>query len=370
MARRPPLRRPDPHRWGDVTISPGESAEVSLAISESYSGFTIPIPVVVRRGHRDGPVGFVTAALHGDEINGTGAIRSLIRDDLFELDAGTLILVPVINILGFDRHSRYLPDRRDLNRCFPGSRKGSLASRMAHVIFQEIVGRCDFGIDLHTAALRRTNFPNVRADMTNPEAARLARAFGCEYIVHGRGPEGAFRREATAAGCPGIILEGGEVWKVEPVIVEYAVNGVMSVLREMGMISDAVRQPPYQVVIEKARWVRASRGGFLRFHVAPGDVVRAGDSLATSTSLTGADQEVLVAPKDGVVIGMTTLPAVAPGEPVCNIGLLSDRCDELTRQRAELPRGDLHRRALRSLSTNLRVTPGDDDSGGEAGPRS
>lgn len=167
-------------RWNETTIAPGENRDLELKIAESYSGRTIQIPIHVRRGKKDGPVVFVTAAVHGDEINGTGAVRSLILDATFELQAGALILVPVVNLLGFDRHSRYLPDRRDLNRCFPGSLKGSLASRMARIVFDEVVARSDFGIDLHTAAVRRTNFPNVRADITNAETRRFAEAFGSE----------------------------------------------------------------------------------------------------------------------------------------------------------------------------------------------
>ena len=355
MGRRTNLVRKDPHQWQDTYVSPGESVEVSLPISQSYSGFTVNIPVFVRRAAMEGPVAFVTAALHGDEINGTGVVRSLIRDSLFELTRGTLILVPVVNILGFDRHSRYLPDRRDLNRCFPGSKDGSLAARMANVVFEEIVGRCDFGIDLHTAALRRTNFPNVRADMSIPAVARLAHAFGCEFIMNTRGPENSFRRVATCAGCPTVILEAGEVWKVEPVVVEYAAQGVISVLNEMGMTDQETGKPTYQETIEKTRWVRATEGGFLRFHVAPGDLVHKSDALATSTSLTGAEQSQVISPAEGVVIGMTTLPAVAPGEPICNIALLPDRVLELIEIRRDLPIDNVHRRMIESLSTNIRV---------------
>src|SRR5689334_1870957 len=202
--------------WNGTQIGPGESADVALHVSESYSGVTVNIPVHVRRGPIDGPVVFVTAALHGNEINGAGAIRALIQDETFKLKCGAAILVPVVNVLGFDRHSRYLPDRRDLNRCFPGSRNGSPASRLARVIFDEIISRSDFGIDLHTAALRRTNFPTLRADLSNPDVQQLAHAFGLELIINGGGPKGSFRLAATSAGCPTIVLEGGEVWKVEP----------------------------------------------------------------------------------------------------------------------------------------------------------
>jgi predicted deacylase len=308
--------------WHGEKIPPGESRDVKLAVSESYSSMTIRIPIHVRRAAAEGPVVFVTAVLHGDEINGTGAIRQLILDEDLHLVRGSLILVPVLNLLAFDRHSRYLPDRRDLNRSFPGSPTGSLASRMAHTIFDEIVSRSDYGIDLHTAAVHRTNYPNVRGDMSNPRVRSLAEAFGSEIIMNGVGPNGAFRREACAAGCPTIIMEGGEVWKVEPPIVEAAVRGVKNVLRHLKMLDGEAERPNYQVVIEKSKWVRAERGGFLQFHVNPGDIVEKDSPLASNTTLLGREQNVLHAPFDGVVIGISTLPATSPGEPVCNLGKL------------------------------------------------
>ncbi len=180
--------------WFGEVIEPGEAKNVDLAVSESFSSTSVRIPIHIRRAREPGPVVFVTAALHGDEINGTGAIRQLIQDTELNLLKGSIIMIPVLNILAFDRHSRYLPDRRDLNRSFPGSSGGSLASRMARLIFEEIVGRCDYGVDLHTAAVRRTNFPNVRGDMQRPRVARLAEAFGTEIIIDGKGPEKALRR--------------------------------------------------------------------------------------------------------------------------------------------------------------------------------
>src|SRR6056297_619029 len=222
--------------WNGSVILPGEARNVKLAVSESYSSMTVQIPLHIRRAPEDGPVVFVTAALHGDEINGTGAVRDLIQDSELNLVRGSLILVPVLNLLAFDRHSRYLPDRRDLNRSFPGSSTGSLAGRMARTIFDEIISRADFGIDLHTASVRRTNYPNVRGDLSNPGVEKISTAFGCEIIIDGKGPRGALRREACRAGCPTIIMEGGEVWKVEPRIVETAVRGVKNVLRNLEML--------------------------------------------------------------------------------------------------------------------------------------
>lgn len=345
--------------WGDRTVAPGESRDLELKIAESYSGMTMHIPMHVRRGKADGPVVFVTAAVHGDEINGTGAVRSLILDETFHIDAGAVILIPVVNLLGFDRHSRYLPDRRDLNRCFPGSARGSLASRMARIIFDEVVSRCDYGIDLHTASVRRTNFPNVRADLTNPKVRRIAEAFGSEVILAGKGPKGSFRREASAAGCPTIILEAGEVWKVERGIVEYATRGIRNVLIELGMCSGEPALPAYQTIIERSKWIRSEKGGFLQFHVSPGEMVTKGQPVATNTSLLGRENNTLLAPFGGFVLGMTTLPATTPGEPVFNIGQVAAGIKRLNRIRGQLATEHPHERMRDDLATNVHIVEHD-----------
>lgn len=341
--------------WQGEPVPPGESRDVTLAVSESYSSMTIQIPIHIRRAAEDGPVVFVTAALHGDEINGTGAVRQLIQDESMNLGRGSLILVPVLNLPAFDRHSRYLPDRRDLNRSFPGSPAGSLASRMARTIFDEIVSRSDYGIDLHTAAVRRTNYPNVRGDMSDPSVADIARAFGCDVIIDGTGPKGAFRRAACDAGCPTIIMEGGEVWKVEPGIVETTLRGIKNVLRKLDMLEGNPEQPDYQVSVRTSKWVRAERGGFLQFHISPGDIIEKGQPLVTNTTLLGREHSTLHAPFDAVVIGMTTLPAISPGEPVCKLGKLprGSKPSELRRRRTETD--GLEERISGELASNVLV---------------
>ncbi|QDT46249.1 aspartoacylase [Symmachiella dynata] len=347
-------------KWNGESIPLGASRDVKLTVSESYSSMSVRIPIHIRRAKQDGPVVFVTAALHGDEINGTGAVRQLVQDPDFELIRGSMIFVPVLNLLAFDRHSRYLPDRRDLNRSFPGSESGSLAGRMARTIFEEIVSRCDYGIDLHTASVRRTNYPNVRGDLSDPEVRRLAVAFGSEIIMNGVGPPGAFRREACLAGCPSIIMEGGEVWKVEPGIVESAVRGIKNVLHNLEMIEGEPVSPDYQVIVEKSKWIRAEHGGFLQFHVKPGDIIAEGQPLATNTTLLGRGRSMLHAPFDSVVIGMTTLPATSPGEPVCNLGKLpkGTKPSKLRRMRRE--EDGLEGQVVEELSSNvLVVEPGE-----------
>jgi predicted deacylase len=341
--------------WHGRTIPTGESCDVNLAVSESYSGLTVEIPICIRRALEDGPVVFVTAALHGDEINGTGAIRQLIQDEDFRLIRGAVILVPVLNLLAFDRHSRYLPDRRDLNRCFPGSAGGSLSARMAHTIFNEIVSRSDFGIDLHTAAVRRTNYPTIRGDLADTRVRQLAEAFGSEVIIDSKGPAKSFRREACRVACPTIVMEGGEVWKVEPGIVDTAIRGVKNVLRDLGMLEGSLEHPAYRVRVKSTKWIRAEHGGFLQFHARPGDIVEKGQPLATNTTLLGRERRVLEAPFNAVVIGMTTLPATSPGEPVCNLGKLPKGADPAELRRLRSQEDGLEERVAEDLSSNILV---------------
>jgi predicted deacylase len=361
MNEAPRSRKPIGDWHGDV-IPPGGRRDVRLPISESYSGMTVRIPLHIRRGPEDGPVVFITAALHGDELNGTGAVRHLLQDESFQIQRGAMMLVPVLNLLAFDRHSRYLPDRRDLNRCFPGSSRGSLANRMARTIFDEIVARCDYGIDLHTAAVRRTNYPTVRGDLSNPGVRRLAEAFGSEIIINARGPLKALRREACKAGCPTIIMEGGEVWKVEPFIVEAAVRGIKNVLCELKMIDGEPNRPDYQVVIERTKWLRSDRGGFLRFHVQPGQIVNKDQPLATNTSLLGREHNTLVSPFAGVVLGMTTLPATSPGEPICHLGMLPEGTRPSVLRRLRREEAGLEGRVVEQLASNVMVVKPTEDN--------
>lgn len=342
--------------WFGEKIEPGESRNVHLVVGESYSSMNVEIQIHVRRAIKDGPVLFVTAALHGDELNGCGAVRQLIQDEDFQLLKGTVVLIPVLNLPAFERHSRYLPDRRDLNRSFPGSAEGSLAGRMAHTIFNEIVKRCDYGIDLHTASVRRTNYPTVRADMADPEVRRIAEAFGSEIIINTKGPKNSFRREACKVGCPTIIMEGGEVWKVEPGIVETGVRGIKNVLSELNMLDTNIERPAYQIVIEKSKWIRADRGGFLDFHIKPGDVVEKDQPLTTSTTILGEGQSTLHAPYDGVVMGMTSLPSISPGEPICNFGKLPKKYSPAKLEKLRSKADGLEQQVLDELGSSVLLT--------------
>jgi len=341
---------------------PGTQQTYRLALTENYSGSEVWIPVTVWKGAKPGPRLCVCAAVHGDEINGTGTIRNIVREQPFEIAAGELVLVPVVNILGFERHSRYLPDRRDLNRSFPGTATGSLASRIANSFFTSVITHCDYCIDLHTGALRRTNFPNVRADLTDEGIRDFARAFGSVLMISGKGPKGSLRRAASAVGCRTFILEAGEVWKVEPGVVGYATRGIASSLRSLGMIEGEPYKPAYRYETDSTKWLRATHGGFLEFHIAPGEILRADDAIATNTSLAGDEHHIIRAPRDAIVLGMTTMPSVAPGDPVCHLTFPKKRSlSKLEAAMEELDDESLDYQIREDLARNLHVIDCEED---------
>lgn len=354
----PEKRRSDPDapdvlRIAGARIALGETTDVRLKISETYTGAPVPLPLRVIRARRPGPTVFVSGALHGDEINGVGAIRDLMHDPP-RLLRGTLVLIPIMNVFGFESHNRYLPDRRDLNRCFPGRKEGSLGLRLAYKLFTQVFRRCDYGIDLHTAAIRRTNYPHVRANMSDKVTADLARAFGCELILAGKGPTGSLREATRAAGCRVVVYEAGEAFKFEPAPVRIGVRGIRNCLHHLGLSRGELDTPAYQTIARKSTWVRAVTGGLLRFHVAPGSVVDAETQIASIDNLHKNELHVMRAPVGGIVLGMTTLPAVKPGEPICHLALPRDSLDDIRRQIRAEPR-TLHRRAQRDLATNVAV---------------
>ena len=340
---------------GGVRIRPGETWNVHLKVSERYTGDDVTMPLRVICSRRPGPVVFVSAAVHGNEINGTGIIHELIFGGALRVRAGTVILVPVANPYGFETHERYMPDGRDLNRHFPGSPRGSLARRVADIFFREIVLRSDYGVDLHTAAGQRTNYPNIRADLSDERVLALARAFGSEIIVDSKGPTGSLRREATAAGCPTVVLEAGEPLKMQPGVLEAGVLGVTNVLHWLGIVEGSPSKPDYQIEVRKRHWVRAEVGGLLHYHVAPGEAVEAGQPLATNFSIYGDAQNILFAPEDGIVIGVTTRPAVKPGEPVFHLAMTGRDAPGIHALQKNQPPSSLSRRLRDQLGNDIAV---------------
>lgn len=308
---------------GDTEILPGESAELKLKVSETYTADPVSIVVTVVRGREEGPSLFVTASIHGDELNGVGILRDLLSEhDLSEL-RGTLIAVPVANVPGFLSLSRHAPDRRDLNRTFPGNARGSLTSRLAAALFHQIVERCDFGIDLHTGGGDRSNYPQVRADLSVPSVRELAFAFGASLVVHGRGPARSLRRTAVEHDVPTLVYEAGSPRRFERQFIDIGRRGILNVLHHLQMLDGEPHPPPVQLEIRETRWLRARVGGILDLQVRLGEPVQRGQVISVNTNPFGHERSQLKSKASGIVIGLTRLPLVHPGDPICHLARVS-----------------------------------------------
>lgn len=278
------------------------------------------MPVQVVNGKLAGPVIFVSAAVHGDEINGVEIIRRLLRTPALTRLRGTLLAVPIVNVFGFEQRSRYLPDRRDLNRFMPGSEQGSLASRMSHLFFETIVRRSDLGIDLHTAAIHRDNLPQLRVDLDDPILKPLAEAFGTPVLLHSDFLENSLRHAAAQEHIPVMVYEAGEALRFDEVAVRIGVRGIIQVLRQLGMLPRVKHRVKPAVILRSSTWIRANQSGILRAQVPMGASVAAGDVLGMISDPFGENETSVEANVSGVVIGRATLPLVMEGEALFHIG--------------------------------------------------
>jgi predicted deacylase len=304
-----------------ITIQPGSRQSIDIPLPSFYTHSSVNMPVHVVHGRRPGPVLLVSAALHGDEINGVEIIRRLLSHKFIDRIKGTLIAIPVVNVYGFVSKSRYLPDRRDLNRSFPGSENGSMAARLAHVLMTQIIPHCTHIIDLHTGAVYRENLPQIRANLQgDPELEALAQAFGVPVILNAKLLEGSFREAAHTNGISVLLYEAGEALRFDEVAIRAGVKGVLQVMRELGMRAKSKKpRKSGALVANTTRWVRAAQSGILRSLAATGSKVETGDLLAYINNPLGENTEELVSPVSGIIIGKTNLPLVFAGEALFNI---------------------------------------------------
>ena len=312
----------EPLTLGGVEVAPGRREIIDLPITDLSTRTPMTMPVQVVNGRRDGPRLFVCAALHGDEINGVEIIRRLLRLSALKRLRGSLVAVPIVNVFGFITLSRYLPDRRDLNRSFPGSARGSLAARLARLFLGEVVGRCSHGIDLHTGAIHRDNYPQVRANLDDDgETERMARAFGVPVVINTGFRKGSLREAAHRRGVPVIVYEAGEALRFDEASIRAGVTGVVRVMRALGMLppSKRRRQRPEPLVARSSAWLRAPASGVLRPAVALGHRVKQGDVLGVVGDPFGDNEVEVVAQAGGVVIGRSNLPLVHEGDALFHI---------------------------------------------------
>ncbi|MFB6102982.1 MAG: succinylglutamate desuccinylase/aspartoacylase family protein [Haloplanus sp.] len=305
-------------------VAPGERQNLRYGISETYLGDPVRIPVTIVNGERPGPTLFLSAAAHGDELNGIEVVREVAFEwDLSTL-AGTVVCLPVLNVPGFLTQQRYLPIYdRDLNRSFPGDSSSTSAKRMADAIFRNFIAPCDLGLDFHTSTRGRTNMLHVRADMEHDGVSRLAHAFGASVIVDGAGSDGTLRGEATRAGVPTVTVEMGEAHRFERHLIDDALAGVRSVFAEYGLRDqDHVRWPGWRTIVTEKTWIRAGAGGIVDMHHERGSLVHEGERICTITDPFKADGTPVDAPFTGVLLGVLENPVVYPGNPICHLAEL------------------------------------------------
>ncbi|MCS2608850.1 succinylglutamate desuccinylase/aspartoacylase family protein [Halomonas dongshanensis] len=328
------------------TIHPGHRLQFDVPVARLYTHAPLHIPVEVVHGRREGPVLLVCGGIHGDEINSVEIVRRLLRSRSIAGLRGTLIAVPVVNVFGFIQQTRYLPDRRDLNRCFPGSEAGSLGGRMAALFRQEIVDHATHIIDLHTGALHRTNLPQIRAQLTpGSETERMADAFGAPVVLNAELREGSLRHYAQSREIPVLTYEAGEALRFDEWAIAPGVRGVLRVMRRLGMLTGEQRRrlPAPAEVANGSSWARAPIDGILRPQVRLGARVAKGEVLGKVADPFGNDEGEVRAMADGIVIGMSRLPLANEGEALYHIA----RFDEI--EEAE--------NAIESFQSSLEPVP-------------
>ncbi len=314
-----------------ITVAPGTRTVVDLPMPKQSNHSNMNMPLHVVHGRRNGPVLFISAAIHGDELNGIEVIRRVLAHKSIAKIAGTLIVIPVVNSYGLIQQSRYLPDRRDLNRSFPGSQKGSLAARLAHLFVEEVVSKCTHGIDLHTGAVHRSNLPQIRADLDDDETRKLAESFGVPVLLNASLRDGSLRGACKEYGIPVLLYEAGEALRYDESSIRAGVTGVMNVMRTLGMLPASRRKgrayEPY--IARKSVWVRATESGMMRMIVSQGEHVAKGELLGYIDDPYSGGQHAVNATHEGVVIGRLELPMVHEGDAVVHIACFEDSVSDV-----------------------------------------
>lgn len=307
---------------GGQIVKPGEKVTIDLPIGSFSNHMPAVLPIRVIHGRKPGPVVFISAAVHGDEVIGVEIIRRLLKTSAIWRLKGTLICVPVVNTFGFVGGQRYLPDRRDLNRSFPGAANGSLAGQLARLFTSEIVMRSDFGIDIHSAALHRVNLPQIRFSSTNPETIEIAKVFGAPIYMEAPLRDGSLRMAAKDHGIDVLLYEAGEALRFDEFAIRVGLKGILNVLKHKSMIGgllvNSAKRPP--VLVQGSRWVRSPVGGVFRALKTIGDKVRQDDVLGYVSDPFGDHDEPVLAGEDGIVIGRTNHPVVNPGDALFHVG--------------------------------------------------
>jgi uncharacterized protein len=304
-------------------IKPGQQATIRVPVARLYTHNELAMPVHVVHGRREGPRLFICGAIHGDEIIGTEIIRRLMKLKRLNSVKGTLLAVPVVNVYGFLQQSRYSPDRRDLNRFFPGSERGSLTSQLADTLMKEVITGSTHGIDLHAGSNHRANLPQIRADIDNQEALRLAKAFKVPVIIGTKLRDGSLRHAAAATGVTALLYEAGEVLRFDEMAIRAGVRGILSVMEALGMLKKrSVTSEFDSLIADTTSWVRAPVSGLVRMMVPLGGRVVKNSKIGEIADPFGGEEMDIRSPVSGMVIGRLNLPLVHQGDAVIHIAHL------------------------------------------------
>ncbi len=311
-------------------ILPGETKRINVKIAQLPSHSPIGMAITVSRALEDGPVLLLSGGLHGDEINGTEIVRRMIEYKLNVPKVGTTICIPIINVYGFIHFSRYVPDGKDVNRSFPGNKNGSLASRVAHYLMKDIIPKIDYGIDFHTGGAERTNYPQIRGVMTDPQNVRIAEAFYAPFTLHSSYRPRSLRQAASKMGKYILVYEGGESSRFDEFAISTGLDGVLRFMHFLGMSDHAPIPEFVNQMVNHSSWVRARASGLLQLEVKIGEAVKKNQLLGHITDPFGDFKVPIKSPSTGFIIGLNNNPILHQGDAVMHIGIV--KSNELPRK--------------------------------------
>jgi predicted deacylase len=326
---------------GGIEVKKGERKRINIDMGSIYDFTDVKMTMEVIKGKKDGPVLFVSSTIHGDEINGIEIIRRLLKQEYFtklKNFSGTLIVIPIVNVFGFNDRSRYLPDRRDLNRCFPGTRGGSLASQLAYKFMKEVVRKSNYGIDLHTGSFNRFNYPQIRANLSDIKTLGLANAFAAPVMIDSNLRDGSLRESVSELAIPVILYEGGEALRFDEEVIQIGFRGIISVMKKIGMIKDtkpldtaskktagkaSVKANGKVFIAKSSHWIRAPKSGI---HIACkklGQLVKKGEILGEIANPFGDHKNFVKSNENGLLIGISKLPLANKGDALFHIATVN-----------------------------------------------
>lgn len=303
-------------------VLPGKGATINFNMAKLYTTTSVEVPVIIQRSKKAGPVVLLTAGIHGDEVNGVEIVRQIISKGINKPKIGTIICIPIVNIFGFLNMHREFPDGRDLNRVFPGTRNGSLASRFAYQFVKRILPIADFCLDFHTGGAARFNAPQIRVKKGDEQSIQYAKIFNAPFTIHSKTITKSYRETCSKLGIPVLLFEGGKSQDNNKEIAQYGLEGAMRILAHLDMLNskfDIPETTKETVLIQSSTWLRAKYSGLLHIKIPCGQHVEKKEHIATITDPYGKFRHRIKAPNEGYVINVNESPIVYQGDAIFHI---------------------------------------------------